>query len=47
MGALLYGEQIELATFFGAAMIFAGTYYSVRREGERRAAIARVEPVRR
>ena len=32
VGALLYGEPIELATFAGAAVIFAGTYYSIRRE---------------
>ena len=32
VGMLLYGEPIELATFAGAAVIFAGTYYSIRRE---------------
>jgi drug/metabolite transporter (DMT)-like permease len=32
VGALAYGEPIELATFAGAAVIFAGTYYSIRRE---------------
>ena len=32
VGALLYGEPVEFATFAGAAVIFAGTYYSIRRE---------------
>ena len=32
VGMLAYGEPIELATFIGAAVIFAGTYYSIRRE---------------
>jgi len=32
VGAFLYGEPVEAATFIGAAMIFAGTYYSIRRE---------------
>jgi drug/metabolite transporter (DMT)-like permease len=32
VGALAYGEPVELATFAGAAVIFAGTYYSIRRE---------------
>ncbi len=32
VGMLLYGEPLELATFAGAAVIFAGTYYSIRRE---------------
>jgi drug/metabolite transporter (DMT)-like permease len=32
VGALAYGERIELATMLGAALIFAGTYYSVSRE---------------
>jgi drug/metabolite transporter (DMT)-like permease len=34
VGALLYGEPIEAATFVGAVVIFAGTYYSIRREGQ-------------
>lgn len=32
VGMLAYGEPIEIATFVGAAVIFAGTYYSIRRE---------------
>ncbi len=36
VGFLFYGEAIELWTIAGAAVIFAGTYYSVRREGRRR-----------
>lgn len=32
IGVLAYGEPIELATFIGAVVIFAGTYYSIRRE---------------
>ena len=32
IGALLYGEAIELATMLGAAVIFAGTYYSLSHE---------------
>jgi drug/metabolite transporter (DMT)-like permease len=32
VGALFYAEPIELATFLGAAVIFAGVYYSLRRE---------------
>lgn len=32
VGLLLYGEPIETATFVGAVVIFAGTYYSIRRE---------------
>lgn len=40
VGALFYGESIELATIIGAAVIFAGTYYSMTRESRaRRAAI--------
>ena len=34
-GFLLYGEAIEPATFFGAVLIFAGTYYSLRHESRR------------
>jgi drug/metabolite transporter (DMT)-like permease len=33
IGAALYGEPLEAATFVGAAVIFAGTYYSLSREG--------------
>jgi drug/metabolite transporter (DMT)-like permease len=32
IGALVYGEPLELATFVGAVVIFAGTYYSLSRE---------------
>jgi drug/metabolite transporter (DMT)-like permease len=32
IGAIFYGEPLEAATFAGAAVIFAGTYYSLSRE---------------
>jgi drug/metabolite transporter (DMT)-like permease len=32
IGALFYREPLELAVFIGAAMIFAGSYYSLSRE---------------
>jgi drug/metabolite transporter (DMT)-like permease len=32
IGTLFYAEALELATFIGAAVIFAGTYYSLARE---------------
>jgi len=32
VGMVLYGEPLEPAIFLGAAVIFAGTYYSIRRE---------------
>ena len=32
VGVLFYGEPLEVSTFIGAAVIFAGTYYSIRRE---------------
>jgi drug/metabolite transporter (DMT)-like permease len=32
VGALLYGERLELVFMVGAAVIFAGTFYSIRRE---------------
>ena len=35
VGALFYGERLEAATFVGAAVIFAGTYYSLSRETRR------------
>lgn len=35
IGALFYGEPLELATFAGAAVIFAGTYYSLAREARK------------
>ena len=31
-GALLYGEPLDPIVFVGAAIIFAGTYYSISRE---------------
>jgi len=38
VGALFYGERVEIATIVGAAVIFAGTYYSVSRESRTRPA---------
>jgi drug/metabolite transporter (DMT)-like permease len=35
VGALFYAEPLEAAIFVGAAVIFAGTYYSVARESRR------------
>lgn len=32
VGMLLYAEPLEVSTFLGAGVIFAGTYYSIRRE---------------
>ncbi len=32
LGALLYGEALDPLVFVGAAIIFAGTYYSISRE---------------
>jgi drug/metabolite transporter (DMT)-like permease len=32
VGALLYGERLDLVIMVGAAVIFAGTFYSIRRE---------------
>jgi drug/metabolite transporter (DMT)-like permease len=32
IGALFYGEPLDVATFIGAAVIFSGTYYSLSRE---------------
>jgi drug/metabolite transporter (DMT)-like permease len=32
VGVLCYGEPLELPILLGAAVIFAGTYYSIRRE---------------
>jgi drug/metabolite transporter (DMT)-like permease len=32
VGVALYGEPLELTTLLGAAVIFSGTYYSIRRE---------------
>lgn len=38
VGALLYHEPIQLETMLGAAVIFAGIYFSVSRESRRRPA---------
>jgi drug/metabolite transporter (DMT)-like permease len=38
VGMLFYGEPLELSIMLGAAVIFAGTYYSIRRESIGRAA---------
>jgi len=35
IGAFVYDEPVEVATFAGAAVIFAGTYYSLSREARR------------
>jgi len=35
VGALFYQEALQAATFAGAAVIFAGTYYSLSREARR------------
>jgi drug/metabolite transporter (DMT)-like permease len=35
VGAVFYGEPLQVATFAGAAVIFAGTYYSLSREARR------------
>lgn len=35
VGMLFYDEPLQLAVFLGAAIIFAGTYYSIRRESRR------------
>jgi drug/metabolite transporter (DMT)-like permease len=32
VGVLFYGEPLDGSIFVGAAVIFAGTYYSIRRE---------------
>jgi S-adenosylmethionine uptake transporter len=39
VGFLLYGESAELLVLLGAVMIFAGNYYSIRREHRRRAEV--------
>jgi drug/metabolite transporter (DMT)-like permease len=39
VGMLFYGEPLELPVMLGAAVIFAGTYYSIRRES-----IGRLDP---
>jgi len=35
VGILFYGEPLDIAILLGAAVIFAGTYYSIRRESRR------------
>lgn len=35
VGAVFYREPLQVATFAGAAVIFAGTYYSLSREARR------------
>jgi drug/metabolite transporter (DMT)-like permease len=35
VGAAFYHEPLQAATFAGAAVIFAGTYYSLSREARR------------
>jgi len=35
VGAVFYREPLQVATFVGAAVIFAGTYYSLSREARR------------
>jgi len=37
VGVLMYGEPLEAQILLGAAVIFAGTYYSIRRESIGRA----------
>jgi drug/metabolite transporter (DMT)-like permease len=40
VGVLFYNEPVQLATMLGAAVIFAGVYYSVSRESRARAVTA-------
>ncbi|HYQ94540.1 MAG TPA: DMT family transporter [Burkholderiales bacterium] len=35
VGMLFYGEPLEMPILLGAAVIFAGTYYSIRRESRK------------
>ncbi len=35
VGMISYGEPLELSIMLGAAVIFAGTYYSIRRESRK------------
>jgi drug/metabolite transporter (DMT)-like permease len=32
IGVLFYGEPLEFTVLLGAAVMFSGTYYSIRRE---------------
>jgi len=41
VGMLFYGERLQPAVFLGAAIIFAGTYYSIRRESRRQPTVNR------
>jgi len=41
VGMLFYGEAPEAAVFLGAAVIFAGTYYSIRRESRHQRTVNR------
>ncbi|MDH3286311.1 MAG: DMT family transporter [Betaproteobacteria bacterium] len=41
VGMLFYGEAPEAAVFLGAAAIFAGTYYSIRRESRHQRTVNR------
>ncbi len=41
VGAIFYRERIELSIMLGAGVIFAGTYYSIRRES-----MGRLEPAK-
>ena len=36
VGMMFYGEPLQASILIGAAVIFAGTYYSIRREGGHR-----------
>jgi drug/metabolite transporter (DMT)-like permease len=40
VGYLFYAERLELAILAGAVLIFAGNYYSIRRESRHAAAEA-------
>jgi drug/metabolite transporter (DMT)-like permease len=42
VGVVFYGEPLDLTVMLGAAVIFAGTFYSIRRES-----MGRLEPSRR
>ena len=41
VGVLFYGEPLEPSIMLGAAVIFSGTFYSIRRES-----MGRLEPSR-
>ena len=46
VGLVLYGERIDARTLLGAALIFAGNYWSVRQETRSRPAAPLASPVR-